>query len=466
MNLKSRIPKEFYKLFNSKYMDYYQMVLLSLYEESSQSYSLLGLTEEESQDIINEKISTFTMDWSQEQVEDEGELLTRTNMASIMLRRLEDWGWLRKDYDETLNQYVVSFPEYSQMFIDVFQRLFTEENSLERESMLSIYSHLFTYSSDKEKNNEILRSALQTTKSLLQMLSNMQEGIRGYFDQLSKEKTFLGIQEVLVNEINNTDSKKYAILTTTDSFYRYKEEVKELIDKNLGEIEDRKQTFEEKSIDLEKESVIWHRNNRSIKNCDEAMDILVRINREFDSIERRYNKLIDQKRTFAKRAAARIRYILVEGDVEEDRTKALVKLLNTSDKKDEILDSLAKGYHLSEKLGVVKEKSFARPKDGWNREFNPIKIESVDETPANLDHFVVKPLYTKMELQEFWDKNAEGGTFKVTENTVQTTEDLEKLLFIWQEATEVAKNDVKIQIGEEQTNDQGLTYSTFSIRRK
>ena len=46
---------------------------------------------------------------------------------------------------------------------------------------------------------------------------------------LSKKKTFLGIQEVLVEEINNTDSKKYAILTTTDSFYRYKEAVKELI---------------------------------------------------------------------------------------------------------------------------------------------------------------------------------------------------------------------------------------------
>ena len=94
MTIKTRIPQNFYKLFSSKYIDYYQLILISLYEESAQSYSLLGLTEDECRDIIDEKISAFTMDWSQEQFEDEGELLTRSNMSSIMLNRLEQWGWL------------------------------------------------------------------------------------------------------------------------------------------------------------------------------------------------------------------------------------------------------------------------------------------------------------------------------------------------------------------------------------
>ena len=378
MSIKNRIPKDFYKLFNSKYMEYYQLVLLTLYEESGQSYSLLGLTEDECQDIINEEIATFTMDWSQEQFEDEGELLTRSNMASIMLKRLEEWGWLHKDYDETLNQYVVSFPDYSQMFVDVFQRLFSEDNSMERESILAVYSHLFTYSSDKEKNNDILKSALQTSKALLQMLANMQEGIRGYFESLSQKNTFLGIQEVLVNEMNNTYSAKYAILTTTDSFYRYKEEVKELIDKNLSENEMRKQMFIGKKLEIPKDSVAWHRNERAIALCDEAMEILFQINREFDSIERRYNRLIDQKRTFAKRAAARIRYILVEGNIEEDRTKALVRLLNNSSRRGEILDALGQRFGMTERFQVIKEKSFMRPRDGERTEFTPQMIETAD----------------------------------------------------------------------------------------
>lgn len=466
MSIKSRIPKDFYKLFNSKYMEYYQLVLLTLYEESGQSYSLLGLTEDECQDIINEEIAKFTMDWSQDQFEDEGELLTRSNMASIMLRRLEEWGWLHKDYDETLNQYVVSFPDYSQMFVDVFQRLFSEDNSMERESILAVYSHLFTYSSDKEKNNDILKSALQTSKALLQMLANMQEGIRGYFESLSQKNTFLGIQEVLVNEMNNTYSAKYAILTTTDSFYRYKEEVKELIDKNLSENEMRKQMFIGKKLEIPKDSAVWHRNERAIDLCDEAMEILFQINREFDSIERRYNRLIDQKRTFAKRAAARIRYILVEGNIEEDRTKALVRLLNNSSRRGEILDNLGQRFGMTERFQVIKEKSFMRPRDGERAEFTPQRIETAEETGQKLEEFVVKPLYTQAELQAFREKNEVDGAFQVTEQTVQSVEDLEKLLFVWQEATEVATSALDIEIGEEFKTEDGMQYSGFSIRRK
>lgn len=466
MSIKNRIPKDFYKLFNSKYMEYYQLVLLTLYEESGQSYSLLGLTEDECQEMINEKIATFTMDWSQEQFEDEGELLTRSNMASIMLRRLEEWGWLHKDYDETLNQYVISFPDYSQMFVDVFQRLFSDDNSMERESILAVYSHLFTYSSDKEKNNDILRSALQTSKALLQMLANMQEGIRGYFEVLSQKNTFLGIQEVLVNEMNNTYSAKYAILTTTDSFYRYKEEVKELIDKNLSENEARKQAFIGKKMELQKDSVGWHRNERAIALCDEAMEILFQINREFDSIERRYNRLIDQKRTFAKRAAARIRYILVEGNIEEDRTKALVRLLNNSSRKEEILDDLGQRFGMTERFQVIKEKSFPRPRNGEKAEFTPQMIESAEEKGQNLEEFVVKPLYTEAELRAFREQNEVDGAFQVTEQTVQGVEDLEKLLFVWQEATEVTANALDIEIGEEFKTEDGMQYSGFSIRRK
>ena len=251
MNLISKIPKEFYKLFSSKYMDYYQRFLIAISEESSRSYSLLGLTESECRGIMNEQIASHTLNWSEEQFDEEGELLTRANMASVCLKHLEDWGWLRRDYDEALDSYVVSFPEYSQLFVELFARLHCEENTRERESVLAVYSYLYTYSFDKEKNNEILKSALQTSRALLQMLANMQEGMRGYFDELSRQRSFLGIQEVLVKEINNSDSRKYAILTTTDSFYRYKEAVKELIDQNLGENEIRRQEYLQEKSRLE-----------------------------------------------------------------------------------------------------------------------------------------------------------------------------------------------------------------------
>ena len=68
--------------------------------------------------------------------------------------------------------------------------------------------------------------------------------MRAYFDELSRMKDFIGIQKVLIKEINNSDSRRYAILTTTDSFYRYKEAVKELISKILNQNDDRRAELE------------------------------------------------------------------------------------------------------------------------------------------------------------------------------------------------------------------------------
>ena len=49
MKLVEKVPKDLYKIFGSKYMEFYMQFLVALYEESSQSYSLLGLTERECQ---------------------------------------------------------------------------------------------------------------------------------------------------------------------------------------------------------------------------------------------------------------------------------------------------------------------------------------------------------------------------------------------------------------------------------
>ena len=139
-NLMSQIPKDFYRLFGSKYMDYYMTFLVAICEESSRSGSTLGLTEQECRTIINEKLTETTIDWSEERFDEEGSLLTRSNMAAVCLNYFEEWGWLRKDYDETLNSYVVSFPEYSQLYVELFQKLYKEADSSERESVLAVYS--------------------------------------------------------------------------------------------------------------------------------------------------------------------------------------------------------------------------------------------------------------------------------------------------------------------------------------
>lgn len=488
MNLISRIPKDFYKLFGSKYMDYYIIFLIAIYEESSSSYSTLGLTEQECRVIINEKLASATIDWSEERFDEEGSLLTRSNMASVCLNHFEDWGWLKQDFDEVLNSYVVSFPEYSQHFVELFRKLCSEEESRERESVLAVYSYLFTYSSDQEKNNEILKSAWKTSRRLVQMLANMQEGMRGYFDELSRQKDFRGIQEVLVREINNSDSRKYAILTTTDSFYRYKEAVKELIDQNLSENEllrqklfrQREELYKNLSEEKQKnpdsgtacgtkeaqsKSPAILRIERAIALCEEAVDLICQVEREFDTIERRYNKLIEQKTVFASRAAARIRYMMQEGDREEDQTVTLVNLLARSGKKEEILQKLSGRMQVTSQHRVITEKSFYSRREREKEEFRPTAVaETQTEHMGELDEFVLKPLYTRKEIDDFRKRSMKDGVFRVTEETVQSMEDLEKLFFVWQDATELSESTQKITVGADLVTEAGLRFSALTIK--
>jgi hypothetical protein len=385
-------------------------------------------------------------------------------MASVCLSHFISWGWLRQDYDETLNSYVVSFPEYSQLFMELFQKLYSEEDLRERESVLAVYSYLYTYRSDPEKNNEILKSAWKTSIRLSQMLSNMQEGMRSYFDELSGQRDFRGIQEVLIKEINNSDSRKYAILTTTDSFYRYKEAVKELIDQNLTDNEQDLQKLEREMGTLEVETPAFYRKERAIQLCEEAADLIYRIGREFDAIEQRYNRLIEQKTIFASRAAARIRYLLQEGNEDEDQTLALVQILGNSRKREEILTELQKKMHLTTPYHVLGEKSLFSRREQEKSVFRPEKVAEQEPAREELDAFVLKPLYTRAQIDDFRKKHMKNGVFEATARTVQSMEDLEKLFFVWQEATELADSTQTIEIGEELTTEDGLTYSRLTIK--
>ena len=53
----------------------------------------------------------------------------------------------------------------------------------------------------------------------------------------------------------------------------------------------------------------------------------------------------------------------------------------------------------------------------------------------------------------------------MTERTVQTMEDLEKLFFVWQEATEWAQSDTIVEI-EEELQAKGFRFSGLRIKEK
>lgn len=461
MQLRQRIPQDFYKVFRTKNRDAYIQCVTALYEENNEMSSAFGLTKEECCVLIEDTIRTQALSWEaedSEEIEEAEEISSR-----FIYNRLLRWGWIRSEYDERLNTDVISFPEYSQLFAEVFKKLQRDDNSRERESMLSVYSALFTYAKDMEQNNDILRSALQTSRALSQLLSNMQDGMRAYFDELSSQKNFIGIQQVLVEELNNSDSKKYAILTTTDSFYRYKEAVKDLVSQILQENELKKDEIIDRLEQLTAGSLEERRARHSLEKYEEASQLVYKVEREFDQIERKYNILIEQKTVFAKRALSRIHYILQEGTGEADGLVTLINLIDRSSKGEEILSNMTQRIQMSTSYRNLTDASLSSRRDRGETAYVPLTVEEKTDAQMDMTDFVPQPLYTKKELRQFREKHTVNGTFVTTEDTVQTMEDLEKLMFLWQEETGEHSKEDTVSLGEEITDHAGFTYSRLTI---
>lgn len=287
--------------------------------------------------------------------------------------------------------------------------------------------------------------------------------MRAWFDELSSRKDFIGIQEVLVRELNNSDSRKYAILTTTDSFYRYKEAVKELISDILNENELQRTKLEKSSGDPSEKGNAG-RKERALAFCDEAARLVWQVEREFDLIEKKYNRLIELKTVFARRALARIHYILQEGAGEDDNTIVLINLINRSEKKDEILEELRGRIKATAPFRVMADDSFYNRRQRTVSEFLPVKAaDEQEEKEARIGDFVPKPLYTKKQLFEFRKKNMKDGKFTADRETVRSMEDLEKLLFLWQDATQDRREEDRITLGEEVIAKGGFRFTGFTI---
>ena len=129
---------------------------------------------------------------------------------------------------------------------------------------------------------------------------------------------------------------------------------------------------------------------------------------------------------------ARIHYILQEGTAQEDQTLVLVNLLTRSRKKDEILEELRGRIHVTAPFTILSDSSLYNRRTRQENSFCPVRQPETGE--LQMDDFVPKPLYTGRELEEFKAKNSQNGTFSVSEETVSSIEDLEKLLLVWQEA--------------------------------
>ena len=114
----------------------------------------------------------------------------------------------------------------------------------------------------------------------------------------------------------------------------------------------------------------------------------------------------------------------------------------------------------------LADASLSSRRDRGEAEYVPLALEEKPDTQMNMTDFVPRPLYTRKELRQFREKHTVNGSFVTTRETVQTIEDLEKLMFLWQEETGEHTGEDTVSLEGEITDDAGFTYSRLMIHKK
>lgn len=99
------------------------------------------------------------------------------------------------------------------------------------------------------------------------------------------------------------------------------------------------------------------------------------VEREFDLIEKKYNRLIELKTVFARRALARIHYLLQEGAGAEDSTLELIGLLNNSGKKNALLEDFRDSLYVTAPFSIVGDDSLYNRRQRQENEFVPLALQ-------------------------------------------------------------------------------------------
>ena len=111
-------------------------------------------------------------------------------------------------------------------------------------------------------------------------------------------------------------------------------------------------------------TVTSKRNQYRLEYCESASQLVYQVEREFDLIEKKYNKLIEQKTVFAKRALARIHYILQEGSSDEDHIVKLINLLDHHANSPQVLEQMRDRIRVGTQFKNITDRSFYFPGGG------------------------------------------------------------------------------------------------------
>ena len=420
MKLMNEIPERFWSLFRSVNRACYIDALLRINEEYQ--YSNYFLSREVCIQLLGEYFSQKKYVLWQEDTEDDMDFLEPP--ATRVLNWLLKTGWLRRVEDYANMTVNIVIPDYAAVMLEAFSKLASEEEDEAQLYIQNVYAILFSLRNDPRANESLLNTAIVNTRRLNKSLQDMLHNMDKFFGSLLKQKNYGELlKDHLEGYVEEIVNRKYHMLKTSDNFYLYKTDIKSWI---TAMRED--EPWMERMCARSKAGP--EKRQTTPADIMEKLDLL---ERGFDDIEHRISNMDKEHTRYVRATVTRLNYLLNQ----EDNMKGLViQLLNHFSKtgcREEELEAVAEKINLSQ-VTILSEKSLYKRRK-TKADFKEQLKDEEAFTELTMDEVLnlnrVKNRYSRREIEDFIGGRMTEGKMAVTENTVSSDEEFEKLILAY-----------------------------------
>lgn len=419
MILMNEVPDRFWGLFRSINRSTYIEALLKINEEYE--YSNYFLSREVCIQVLEEYFTAKRLVIWQDELEDEADALEPT--AVRVLNWLLRAGWLRKVDDYASMTVNIVIPDYAAVMIEAFFKLASDEEDETQIYIQNVYAILFSLKNDPRAGVSLLNTAYINTKRLNKTLQDMLHNMDKFFASLLEKRAYGELlKEHLEGYVEEIVKKKYHMLKTSDNFYLYKNDIKRWIS-----------SMREDTEWIEQMS---RRSGQKVTAGD-IVEKLDQIERGFDDIEHRIANMDKEHSRYIRATVTRLNYLLNQEDSMKGLVIRLLNHLSETEDPDEAIKEVGGLMNLSQ-VSILSEKSLykkRRTRTGFKENLMPEEepAELTMEEILNLNR--LKSRYSRNEIESYIEAHLENGRMEVTEDTVSSPEEFEKLILAYDYST-------------------------------
>lgn len=220
MKLFDVIPKKFFNILSSPNKEIYADCIFLMYE-IMHNFTSFGVE----RDILVDALTNYfeTIDEENIFVEDEEVVNGARNRANLIIRKLNDCGWIDIETNHNYIQFI-NFYDYAISFIETMDKLRSNERLEYQGYVYSIYSLLF--SQEKMLKSIMLEQVYENVRKLVGGLKSLNSNIKNYLDRITKLKTVEEIMNLQFNDYEeNIIDKSYHRLKTSDNVSKFRPKI-------------------------------------------------------------------------------------------------------------------------------------------------------------------------------------------------------------------------------------------------